>query len=176
MGEGGLLYLQALESIEKNVREQGILAASSGPGEQGEEYLHIWPRDAVLVALELLNHDKPKAFQILSAICNLKTDGGLLFQRYEEDGEVDSKAWCNHTGKRQLDQDALKFVAASKGATFNLEELYKGFISLGGRLLVCELAFDVHDFTAEDLIEGTEVVGATTFVAEAADANLTFSF
>jgi len=58
----------------------------------------------------------------------------------------------------------------------DLMELYKGLISLGGRLLVCELAFDVHNFTKDDLIEGTEVAGATTFIAEAQGAQLTFSF
>ncbi|MEJ2627648.1 MAG: DsrE/DsrF/DrsH-like family protein [bacterium] len=58
----------------------------------------------------------------------------------------------------------------------DLEELYKGFLNLGGRLLVCELAFDVHDFTQEDLNDGIEVVGATTFINEAKDATLTFSF
>jgi len=68
-----------------------------------------------------------------------------------------------------------KLNEASK-ALPDLMELYKGLMGLGGRLLVCELAFDVHNFTAEDLIEGTEVVGATTFVAEAQGAQLTFSF
>ena len=58
----------------------------------------------------------------------------------------------------------------------DLEELYKGFLNLGGRLLVCELAFDVHDFTQEDLNDEIEVVGATTFINEAKDATLTFSF
>lgn len=58
----------------------------------------------------------------------------------------------------------------------DLVEMYKGLLALKGRLLVCELAFDVHDFTAEDLIEGTEVVGATTFITEAHGADLTFSF
>jgi predicted peroxiredoxin len=80
------------------------------------------------------------------------------------------------TGAPAMVKGALQKLNEQAKALPDLEELYKGFVSLGGRLLVCELAFDVHDFTKEDLIEGTEVVGATTFVAEAQGAQLTFSF
>jgi len=55
-------------------------------------------------------------------------------------------------------------------------EMMEGFHALGGRILICELGFGVHGIREEDLIEGCEVVGATTFVAEAQGSNLTFSF
>ena len=58
----------------------------------------------------------------------------------------------------------------------DLEEMMEGFQALGGRILICELGFDVHGIKEEDLIEGCEVVGATTFVAEAQGAQLTLSF
>ncbi len=58
----------------------------------------------------------------------------------------------------------------------DLVEMFDGLKMLGARLLVCELAFDVHGFKEEDLIEGVEVVGATTFVGAAQGAMLTFSF
>ncbi len=58
----------------------------------------------------------------------------------------------------------------------DLEEMMEGFQALGGRILVCELGFEVHGLKEEDLIEGCEVVGATTFVAEAQGAQLTLSF
>ncbi len=58
----------------------------------------------------------------------------------------------------------------------DLEEMFEGYQALGGRILVCELGFEVHGLKEEDLIEGCEVVGATTFVAEAQGAQLTFSF
>jgi len=79
-------------------------------------------------------------------------------------------------GAPAMVKGALEKLNDASKALPDLIELYKGLINLGGRLLVCELAFDVHDFTKEDLIEGTEVVGATTFVAEAQGAQLTFSF
>jgi len=58
----------------------------------------------------------------------------------------------------------------------DLVEMMEGFKMLGGRILICELGFEVHGLTEADLIEGCEVVGATTFVAEAQGSELTFSF
>ncbi len=58
----------------------------------------------------------------------------------------------------------------------DLEELMEGYFSLGGRILICELGFEVHGLKEEDLIEGCEIIGATTFVAEAQGAQLTLSF
>lgn len=58
----------------------------------------------------------------------------------------------------------------------DIMEMLDGLIGLGAKLLVCELAFDVHGFKEEDLREGTKVVGATTFVGEADGATLTLSF
>jgi len=58
----------------------------------------------------------------------------------------------------------------------DLEEMMDGFTMLGGRILICELGFDVHGLKEADLIEGCEIVGATTFVAEAQGAQLTLSF
>jgi len=58
----------------------------------------------------------------------------------------------------------------------DLEELFEGYQALGGRILICELGFEVHGLEEDDLIDGCEVVGATTFVAEAQGAQLTLSF
>ena len=58
----------------------------------------------------------------------------------------------------------------------DLAELVEGFQVLGGRILLCELAFGAKDIEEEDLREGVEIVGATTFLAEIKDATITFSF
>ena len=58
----------------------------------------------------------------------------------------------------------------------DLVEMMDGFHALGGRLLICELGFEVKGLTEADLIDEIEVVGATTFVAEAQGSELTFSF
>jgi predicted peroxiredoxin len=57
-----------------------------------------------------------------------------------------------------------------------LGEMMEGLKMLGARILICELGFGVHGKEEDDLIEGCEVVGATTFVAEAQGSDLTFSF
>ena len=58
----------------------------------------------------------------------------------------------------------------------DIMEMVEGLIALDAKFLVCELAFDVHGFKEEDLREGCQVVGATTFVGEAVGAELTLSF
>jgi len=58
----------------------------------------------------------------------------------------------------------------------DMAELVDGLSALGGRIMMCELAFEAKDMKEEDLREGVEIVGATTFIVEAADAQLTFSF
>lgn len=58
----------------------------------------------------------------------------------------------------------------------DMADLLDGLTALGGRIMMCELAFEAKDMKEEDLREEVEVVGATTFIVEAADAQLTFSF
>ena len=58
----------------------------------------------------------------------------------------------------------------------DLIDLVDGVQLLGGRIFMCELGLEVHDMTKEELRDGVEVVGATTFVAEVSDATLSFSF
>jgi len=57
-----------------------------------------------------------------------------------------------------------------------MKELLDGFQALGGRLLLCELALDAKDLKKEDMREGIEIGGATSFLADIKDANITFSF
>ena len=58
----------------------------------------------------------------------------------------------------------------------DLEEMFEGLMMLEAKFLVCELGFDVHGLKEEDLMEGMEIVGATTFVVRAGGSDLTFSF
>jgi len=58
----------------------------------------------------------------------------------------------------------------------DMADLVEGVEALGARILLCELAFDAKDMTKDELREGVEVVGATTFMAEISDAQVTFSF
>ena len=58
----------------------------------------------------------------------------------------------------------------------DMADLVEGVEALGARILLCELAFDAKDMTKDELREGVEVVGSTTFMAEISDAQVTFSF
>jgi len=58
----------------------------------------------------------------------------------------------------------------------DMADLVEGISALGGRMLLCELAFEAKDMKKEDLREGLEIVGATSFMAEISDAQVTFSF
>ena len=124
----------AIETIKKNIgKNYGLIAAPEGPGEDHKEYLHIWPRDAFFVALELVKFDEGTAKNISEFVLNLPTDDGLFYQRYELDGSPDPIAWCNGNCNRQLDQDALRFVIASKISGLKVEmkklkESYDAFL------------------------------------------------
>lgn len=127
----GLIPL-ALSAIRSNVTERySVIAASEGPGTDHKEYLHVWPRDSFFVALELKNFNPGMAERIVESILNLSTDNGLFYQRYELDGSPDPRAWCNGDGSRQLDQDALRFVAVSKfpSLKLDLEKLKESYLS-----------------------------------------------
>jgi len=58
----------------------------------------------------------------------------------------------------------------------DMSDLVEGIQTLGGRMLLCELAFEAKDIKEEEIREGVEIVGATSFMAEITDAQITFSF
>jgi predicted peroxiredoxin len=58
----------------------------------------------------------------------------------------------------------------------DLLELYNSVQELGGKVIFCELGLAVHDFKEDDLREGLEIAGATTFVKEAEGSTLSLSF
>lgn len=57
-----------------------------------------------------------------------------------------------------------------------MKELVEGVEALGGKLVLCELALEAKGLKKEELREGLEIGGATSFMAEIKDANITFSF
>ncbi len=63
----------------------------------------------------------------------------------------------------------------SKGMP-DMAELVEDVQSLGGRLLLCELALEAKDMKKDEFRDGVEIVGATSFMADINDAQITFSF
>lgn len=79
-------------------------------------------------------------------------------------------------GAPALVKGALENINAKAKGWSDLMGLLEGFQVLGGKILLCELAFGVKGIKREDLREGVEVVDAPSFLNEVRDAQLTFSF
>ena len=75
-----------------------------------------------------------------------------------------------------LVKGALEDLNSKAEGWSDLMGLLEGFQVLGGRIMLCELAFGVKGINRDDLIEGVEVVDAPTFLDTVSDAQLTFSF
>jgi predicted peroxiredoxin len=55
-------------------------------------------------------------------------------------------------------------------------ELVHSLQALGGRVLVCDLCLEAKDLQEEELRDGIEIVGVTSFLADTQDATRMFSF
>ncbi len=55
-------------------------------------------------------------------------------------------------------------------------ELFDAIQVLDGRIILCELGLPVWDMKEEDLVEGIELMMASTFLFEADGAKMTFSY
>jgi len=55
-------------------------------------------------------------------------------------------------------------------------ELFDAIQVLDGRIILCELGLPVWDMNEEDLVDGIEVMMASTFLFEAEGATMTFSY
>ena len=55
-------------------------------------------------------------------------------------------------------------------------ELFDAIQVLEGRIILCELGLPVWDMKEEDLVEGVELMMASTFLFEADGAKMTFSY
>lgn len=129
------LMVLAFDAIKRNVNSRhGVIAAATSPGGEHKDYLHMWPRDSLLVAMEIGKFDRIMAEKIVENVLNLPHESGMLYQRYEQDATPDPHGWCNTDDSRQLDQDALKFVALSlfPNIIFNRKEVagqYREFLN-----------------------------------------------
>ena len=55
-------------------------------------------------------------------------------------------------------------------------ELFDAIQVLDGRVILCELGLPVWDMTEEDIVDGVEVMMASTFLFEAEGAKMSFSY
>jgi predicted peroxiredoxin len=74
-----------------------------------------------------------------------------------------------------LKQGALEKYQGLKGQPDPLD-LMESIQVLDGRVILCELGLPIWDMEESDLIEGVEVMMASTFLFEAEGAAMTFSY
>ena len=78
-------------------------------------------------------------------------------------------------GAKIVKKGALEKYQNLKGQPDPLE-LFDAIQVLDGRVILCELGLPVWDMKAEDLVDGIEVMMASTFLFEAEGAKMTFSY
>jgi len=78
-------------------------------------------------------------------------------------------------GAKILQKGALGKYQDLKGQPDPLE-LFDAIQVLDGRVILCELGLPVWDMNEEDLVDGIEVMMASTFLFEAEGAKMTFSY
>lgn len=78
-------------------------------------------------------------------------------------------------GAKILKKGTLEKYQNLKGQPDPLE-LFDAIQVLDGRIILCELGLPVWDMQEEDLVEGVEVMMASTFLFEAEGAKMTFSY
>lgn len=112
----------------------------------------------------VLNHDDEQSVMaalVMSAAIAATGDQVLLF--------------IQPGGARILKKGALEEYQDLKGQPDPLE-LFDAILVLEGRVILCELGLPIWDMTSEDLVEGVEVMMASTFLFEAEGAKMTFSY
>jgi len=78
-------------------------------------------------------------------------------------------------GAKILKKGALEKYQGLKGQPDPVE-LFDAIQVLDGRIILCELGLPVWDMNEEDLVDGVEVMMASTFLFEADGAKMTFSY
>ncbi len=78
-------------------------------------------------------------------------------------------------GAKVLAKGALDQFQDLKGQPDPVE-LFDAIQVLDGRVILCELGLPIWDMQEEDLLDGVEVMMASTFLFEAEGAKMTFSY
>ncbi len=112
----------------------------------------------------VLNHDDEQSVMaalVMSAAIAATGDEVLLF--------------IQPGGAKIVKKGALEKYRNLKGQPDPVE-LFDAIQVLDGRIILCELGLPVWDMKEEDLVEGVELMMASTFLFEADGAKMTFSY
>ena len=112
----------------------------------------------------VLNHDDEQSVMaalVMSAAIAATGDEVLLF--------------IQPGGAKIVKKGALEKYQNLKGQPDPVE-LFDAIQVLDGRIILCELGLPIWDMKEEDLVEGVELMMASTFLFEADGAKMTFSY
>ncbi len=112
----------------------------------------------------VLNHDDPQGVMaaLVMAAAAASTGDQVLF-------------FVQPGGAKILAKGELEKYQGLKGQP-NPVDLLDAIQVLDGRVILCELGLPVWDMKAEDLVDGVEVMMASTFLFEAEGAKMVFSY
>ena len=112
----------------------------------------------------VLNHDDPQSVMaalVMSAAVASTGDQVLLF--------------IQPGGAKIVAKGALKKYQGLKGQPDPVD-LFDAIQVLDGRIILCELGLPIWDMESEDLVEGIEVMMASTFLFEAEGAKMVYCY
>ena len=112
----------------------------------------------------ILNHDDPQSVMaalVMSAAIAATGDEVLFF--------------IQPGGAKILAKGGLEKYQNLKGQPDPVD-LFEAIQVLDGRVILCELGLPIWDLTEEDLVDNVEVMMASSFLFEAEDAKMAFSY
>lgn len=120
--------------------------------------------ESIAKVVIVLNHDDPQSVMaaLVMGAAAAATGEQVLF-------------FVQPGGAKILAKGALEKYQGLKGQPDPLD-LLDAIQVLDGRIILCELGLPVWDMQAEDLVEGVEVMMASTFLFEAEGAKMVFSY
>ena len=120
--------------------------------------------ETISKSVVVLNHDDPNSVMaalVMGAAIAATGDQVLFF--------------VQPGGAKILAKGALAEYQGLKGQPDPLH-LFDAIQVLDGRIILCELGLPIREMQAEDLMDGVEVMMASTFLFEAEGAKLVFSY
>ena len=120
--------------------------------------------ETISKSVVVLNHDDPNSVMaalVMGAAIAATGDQVLFF--------------VQPGGAKILAKGALEEYQGLKGQPDPLH-LFDAIQVLDGRIILCELGLPIREMQAEDLMDGVEVMMASTFLFEAEGAKLVFSY
>ncbi|MCL5097355.1 MAG: DsrE/DsrF/DrsH-like family protein [Candidatus Omnitrophica bacterium] len=115
----------------------------------------------------------------MAVVCNNADSGGvmpsLIMASSALSLDYEVLVFFSPFGAQVLVKGELEKLRGQKGMPDPVK-LYNDIRELGGRIILCELAFEAKDIKREDVREGVEIMKAPSFLMAAEGAAMTLTF